>query len=60
MPIGSLNRFTVPLAGSQLAATQGLLMPKTSVSLSRYVGSIWSSRYTNYRIDQTGYDCKSS
>ena len=28
MPIGSLNRFTVPLAGSQSAATQGLLMPK--------------------------------
>jgi len=28
MPIGSLNRFTVPLAGTVGAATQGLLMPK--------------------------------
>ena len=28
MPIASLSRFTVPLAGSQSAATQGLLMPK--------------------------------
>ena len=28
MPIGSLNRFTVPLSGTQSAATQGLLMPK--------------------------------
>ena len=28
MPIGSLNRFTVPLAGTQGASTQGLLMPK--------------------------------
>ena len=30
MPIGSLNRFTVPLAGTQGASTQGLLMPKLS------------------------------
>jgi hypothetical protein len=28
MPIASLNRFTVPLSGSQAATTQGLLMPK--------------------------------
>ena len=28
MPIASLNRFTVPLSGTQSAATQGLLMPK--------------------------------
>lgn len=28
MPIASLNRFTVPLATNQSAATQGLLMPK--------------------------------
>jgi hypothetical protein len=28
MPIASLSRFTVPLAGSQNASTQGLLMPK--------------------------------
>ncbi len=28
MPIASLNRFTVPLSGSQAASTQGLLMPK--------------------------------
>ena len=28
MPIGSLNRFTVPLSATQSAATQGLLMPK--------------------------------
>ena len=28
MPIASLSRFTVPLAGSQSASTQGLLMPK--------------------------------
>lgn len=28
MPIASLNRFTVPLAGTQAASTQGLLMPK--------------------------------
>ena len=28
MPIASLSRFTVPLSGTQSAATQGLLMPK--------------------------------
>lgn len=28
MPIASLNRFTVPLAGAGGASTQGLLMPK--------------------------------
>lgn len=28
MPIASLNRFTVPLSGSQAATTQGMLMPK--------------------------------
>ena len=28
MPIASLNRFTVPLAGTQAATTQGMLMPK--------------------------------
>ena len=28
MPSASLNRFTVPLSGSQAATTQGLLMPK--------------------------------
>ena len=28
MPIASLNRFTVPLAGTQASPTQGMLMPK--------------------------------
>lgn len=28
MPVASLNRFTVPIAGTQGASTQGLLMPK--------------------------------
>ena len=28
MPIASLSRFTVPIAGSQFSGTQGLLMPK--------------------------------
>lgn len=28
MPIASLNRFTVPLAGTQSSPTQGMLMPK--------------------------------
>jgi hypothetical protein len=28
MPIASLNRFTVPLSGTQAATTQGMLMPK--------------------------------
>lgn len=28
MPIASLRNFTVPIAGSQASATQGLLMPK--------------------------------
>lgn len=28
MPIASLNRFTVPLSGTQAATTQGMLMPR--------------------------------
>ena len=51
MPIGSLNRFTVPLAGTQGASTQGLLMPKLSyrfrVTLDQFgVGGVSSTEMT--------------
>ena len=51
MPIGSLNRFTVPLSGTQSAATQGLLMPKLKyrfrVTLDQFgVGGVQSTEIT--------------
>lgn len=51
MPIGSLNRFTVPLSATQSAATQGLLMPKLKyrfrVTLDQFgVGGVQSTELT--------------
>ena len=51
MPIASLNRFTVPLSGTQSAATQGLLMPKLAyrfrVTLDQFgVGGVSSTEMT--------------
>ena len=51
MPIASLNRFTVPLSGTQSAATQGLLMPKLKyrfrVTLDQFgVGGVQSTEIT--------------